>query len=50
MYLSVAMNDGVVGKADGLADRGQEIRLAVELELRGVRLDEDGVLVLAGEP
>ncbi len=41
---------GVVGEADGLADRSQKVRLAVELELRGVRLDEDGVLVLAREP
>jgi hypothetical protein len=26
------------------------VRLAVELELRGIRLDEDGVLVLARQP
>src|SRR5581483_5607292 len=37
----------VVGKAHGGTDRGEEIGFAVEFELRGVRLDENGVLALA---
>src|SRR5262249_61437891 len=41
---------GVVGKADGLADRRQKLRLAVELELGGIRLDEDRELVLPRKP
>ena len=36
----------VVGKANRLADGGKNKPLAVEFELRGVRLGEDPVFVL----
>src|SRR5262249_16065555 len=40
----------IVGRTDGLPDRGKHVALAVHLELRRVRVNEDGILVLAREP
>ncbi len=40
----------VVGRTDGLADRGEHVALAAHFELRRVRVHENRILVLACEP